>query len=385
MRKSYLLRKLFRDYLIKSGVDPDHICVYEFPRSSDRSICSPDVLFADLKKRLPGTGRCYLLLDNVEYLSDAAQVLNSLSREDRLDVYDTVNHASGFTTDVPTVFRGRGDAVHVFPLSFAEFMSGFDGGLHEAWAQYSRYGGMPAVVALESEEEKRSRLTSFLKDACAADMVGQYGVGKTRELEALIRVVASCMGKFIDPTQVAKQSTNGAAVTVNTVGCYLKQLEDAFLITSARRYDIKRKRRFGSPVKFFFDDVGLCGVARGFDTTPNQAVLENVVFTELRMRGYEVELGSVLKRKVRNGRSLAEQLEVSFVTNRLSRRIYVQVADESSGEFGVRAQKAALMAIRDSFKKIIVLGRPIVPAYDEEGIFYVGFLDFLLKPEMLLW
>lgn len=119
-------------------------------------------------------------------------------------MYVTVSHASGFTTDVPTVFRGRGDAVHVFPLSFAEFMSGFDGGLHEAWAQYSRYGGMPAVVALESEEEKRSRLTSFLKDACAADMVGQYGVGKTRELEALIRVVASCMGKFIDPTQVAK-------------------------------------------------------------------------------------------------------------------------------------------------------------------------------------
>lgn len=138
-------------------------------------------------------------------------------------------------------------------------------------------------------------------------------------------------------------------------------------------------------MKFFLDDVGLCGGARGFDTTPNQAVLENVVFTELRMRGYEVELGSVLKRKVRNGRSLAEQLEVSFVTNRLSRRIYVQVADESSGEFGVRAQKAALMAIRDSFKKISVLGRPIVPAYDEEGIFYVGFLDFLLKPEMLLW
>lgn len=193
-------------------------------------MCSPDVFFADLKKRLPGTGRCYLLLDNVEYLSDAAQVLNSLNHENRLDVYVTVSHASGFTTDVSTVFRGRCDMVHVFPLSFAEFVSGFDGGFHESWAQYSRYGGMPAVVALESEEEKRSRLTSFLKDACAADMVGQYGVGKTRELEALIRVVASCMGKFIDPTQVAKQSTNGAAVTVNTVGCYLKYLEDAFLI-----------------------------------------------------------------------------------------------------------------------------------------------------------
>ena len=247
--KSYLLLTLFRDHLIKSGVDPDHICVYEFPRSSDRSMCSPDVFFADLKKRLPETGRCYLLLDDVEYLSDAAQVLNALNREDRLDVYVTVSHASGFATDVSTVFRGRGDAVHVFPLSFAEFMSGFDGGLHEAWAQYSRYGGMPAVVALESEEEKRSRLTSFLKDACAADMVGQYGVGKTRELEALIRVVASCMGKFIDPTQVAKQSTNGASVTFNTVGCYLKYLEDAFLIRAARRYDIKRNRRFGSPVK----------------------------------------------------------------------------------------------------------------------------------------
>lgn len=205
--KSYLLRKLFRDHLIKSGVASDHICVHEFPRSLDRSMCSPDVFFADLKKRLPGTGRCYLLLDNVEYLSDTAQVLNSFNHEDRLDVYVTVSHASGFATDVSTVFRGRGDAVHVFPLSFAEFMSGFDGGLHEAWAQYSRYGGMPAVVALESEEEKRSRLTSFLKDACAADMVGQSGVGKTRELEALIRVVASCMGKFIDPTQVAKQST----------------------------------------------------------------------------------------------------------------------------------------------------------------------------------
>ena len=134
-----------------------------------------------------------------------------------------------------------------------------------------------------------------------------------------------------------------------------------------------------------FEDVGLCGTASGFDVNPNQMVLENVIFNELRMRGYEVELGSVLKRKVRNGRSLAEQLEVSFVTNRLSRRIYVQVADDSSGEVGVRAQKAALMAIRDGFKKMIVLGRPIVPTYDEESTFYIGFLDFLLKPEMLLW
>lgn len=190
--KSYLLRKLFWDHLIKSGVASDHICVHEFPRSLDRSMCSPDVFFADLKKRLPGTGRCYLLLDNVEYLSDTAQVLNSFNHEDRLDVYVTVSHASGFTTDVPTVFRGKGDAVHVFPLSFAEFMSGFDGGLHEAWAQYSRYGGMPAVVALESEEEKRSRLTSFLKDTCVADVAGYYDVGKTSELEALIRVIASC-------------------------------------------------------------------------------------------------------------------------------------------------------------------------------------------------
>ena len=264
-------------------------------------------------------------------------------------------------------------------------MSGFDGGLHEAWAQYSRYGGMPAVVALESEEEKRSRLTSFLKDTCVADVASYYDVGKTSELEAFIRVIASCAGQFLNSTRVAKQSTNGAGVTVNTVGCYLKYLEDTFLITSAHRYDIKRKRRFGSPVKFFFEDVGLCGVARGFAVTPNQAVLENVVFTELRMRGYEVELGSVLKRKVRNGRSLAEQLEVNFVANWLSRRIYVQVAEESSGEVGMRAQKAALMAIRDSFKKIIVLGRPVVPAYDEDGIFYIGFLDFLLKPEMLLW
>lgn len=190
--KSYLLLTLFRDHLIKSGVDPDHICVYEFPRSSDRSMCSPDIFFADLKKRLPETGRCYLLLDDVEYLSDAAQVLNALNREDRLDVYVTVSHASGFATDVSTVFRGRGDAVHVFPLSFAEFVSGFDGGLHEAWAQYSRYGGMPAVVALESEEEKRSRLTSFLKDTCVADVAGYYDVGKTSELEAFIRVIASC-------------------------------------------------------------------------------------------------------------------------------------------------------------------------------------------------
>ena len=190
--KSYLLLTLFRDHLIKSGVDPDHICVYEFPRSSDRSMCSPDVFFADLKKRLPETGRCYLLLDDVEYLSDAAQVLNALNREDRLDVYVTVSHASGFATDVSTVFRGRCDAVHVFPLSFAEFVSGFDGGLHEAWAQYSRYGGMPAVVALESEEEKRSRLTSFLKDTCVADVAGYYDVGKTSELEAFIRVIASC-------------------------------------------------------------------------------------------------------------------------------------------------------------------------------------------------
>lgn len=149
-------------------------------------------LFCRFEKEASETGRCCLLLDDVEYLSDVAQVLNSLSREDWLDVYDTVNHASGFTTDVPTVFRGRGDAVHVFPLSFAEFMSGFDGGFHEAWAQYSRYGGMPAVVALESEEEKRSRLTSFLKDTCVADVAGYYDVGKTSELEALIRVIASC-------------------------------------------------------------------------------------------------------------------------------------------------------------------------------------------------
>ena len=382
-----MLLTLFRDHLIKSGVDPDHICVYEFPRSSDRSMCSPDVFFADLKKRLPETGRCYLLLDDVEYLSDAAQVLNALNREDRLDVYVTVSHASGFATDVSTVFRGRGDAVHVFPLSFAEFHSANpQADRTAALAEYMAYGGLPQTVSMKSPSQKEDYLKDLFLHTYLVDIKERYRIRNDEDLEELVRVVASSIGGLTNTTKLQNtfNSEKKSKISNATIKNYLDMLQDAFLVEKSTRYDIKGRKYIGTQSKYFFEDLGVRNAVINFRQSEESHLMENMIYNELRMRGYSVDVGQVMvNTKDANGVSKRKYFEVDFVCNSGFKRYYIQSALELSTKDKIEQELRSLQNINDSFQKMVFVGG-IAPTYqNENGIIIMNVFDFLLGDSKL--
>lgn len=344
-------------------------------------------LFSDLEQKLAKTGRTYVLLDEVQMLADFSEVLNSLLRESNLDLYVTGSNAKFLSSDVLTEFRGRGDEVHVFPLAFSEFMQAYDGDVYSGWTQYCTFGGMPMTLGMDTEEQKAAYLKRLFDETYLKDIVERNAVGKPQELEELIDVMASCTGTLTNPTKIADtfRSRLKSGITVNTVRTYIGYLQDAFLLTAAHRYDVKGRKYIGTPHKYYFEDVGLRNARLQFRQVEETRLMENIIFNELRLRGYDVDVGCVNQRSVQDGRSLGRQLEVDFVANQGSRRIYIQSAYRLADEEELRQEKASLMAIRDAFKKIITVGHPIKAAYDEDGIYHMSIFVFLLKPDSLLW
>lgn len=385
--KSYLLLNLFKRHLLESGVAPENILIYEFDRWQSRHLRDPEAFFADLEQKINQTGRTYVLLDEVQMLADFSEVLNSLLREPNLDLYVTGSNSKFLSSDVLTEFRGRGDEVHVFPLSFSEFMRAYDGDVYSGWTQYCTFGGMPMTLGMATEEQKAAYLKRLFDETYLKDIVERNSVGKPQELEELIDVMASCTGTLTNPSKIADtfKSRLKSSITVNTVRTYIGYLQEAFLLTVAHRYDVKGRKYIGTPHKYYFEDVGLRNARLQFRQVEETHLMENIIFNELRLRGYGVDVGCVNQRSVQDGRSLGRQLEVDFVANQGSRRIYVQSAYRMADEEKLRQEKASLMAIRDAFKKIIIVGHPIKAAYDEDGIYHMSIFDFLLKSDSLLW
>lgn len=387
--KSYLLLKLFRSHLRTSGIPEDHILVMEFDRIENEPYLDPHAFIAWIHERMTDEGNYYILLDEVQLLPRFEAVLNSLLHEENVDVYVTGSNSRFLSTDVVTEFRGRGDEVHIYPLSFAEFMQIYDGDMYHGWAQYLLYGGLPLAATLKTNEQKASYLISLFRTTYLKDIIERHHLEKTQELDDLLNVLASSVGSLTNPSKLLAtfRSRLQSSVSLNTISRYLDFLQDAFIIQEVRRFDVRGRRYIGTPLKYYFEDIGLRNARLNFRQPDEPHLMENVLYNELRLRGYSVDVGNV-SRRVRDeatGTQKQKNLEVDFVANLGSRRYYVQSAYAMPDDEKRRQEKASLLAIRDSFKKIIVVGSVVSPTQDDNGILTVGLLDFLLDPKSLEW
>lgn len=386
--KSFLLLKLFREHLLASGVPEDHILIMEFDRIENEQYCDPHVFIAYLHERMTDSGNYYILLDEVQLLPKFEAVLNSLLYEDNVDVYVTGSNSRFLSTDVVTEFRGRGDEVHIYPLSFAEFMTAYDGDVYHGWLQYLLYGGLPLAATLKSNEQRESYLIHLFQTTYFKDIIERNHLEKTQELEDLMDVLASSVGSLTNPSKILAtfQSRMHSSISLNTIVHYIGFLKEAFILQEAKRYDVKGRKYIGTPLKYYFEDIGLRNARLRFRQTDEPHLMENILYNELRLRGYQVDVGSVAQRtRGNNGTRQLKRLEVDFVANLGSKRYYIQSAYAIPDEEKRRQEKASLLALRDSFKKIIVVNGFVPVWRDDDGILTAPLLDFLLDPKSLDW
>ena len=385
--KSYLLLKLFRSHLLASGVPEDHIIVMEFDRRENKPYCDPDRFLAYLHAHMQDAGSYYVLLDEVQNLQDFESVLNSLLYEENVDAYVTGSNSRFLSTDVITEFRGRGDEVHVYPLSFREFMTAYKGETYRGWQEYLLYGGLPFTVTRQTDEEKSEYLQHLFRETYLKDIIERNHLEKYQELEDLLNVLASSIGSLTNAPKIVAtfKSRLGSSISINTVKSYIGYLQEAFLIQEAKRYDVKGRKYIGTPVKYYFEDVGLRNALLNFRQVEETHLMENIVYNELRLRGYHVDVGNVSQRvyNPETGARTVKHLEVDFVANLGSKRYYIQSAYAIPDEEKRQQEKASLLALKDSFKKIIVVNGFVPTTHDDDGILTIGLLDFLLDTDSL--
>lgn len=385
--KSYLLLKLFRSHLLASGVQEDHIIVMEFDRRENKPYCDPDRFLAYLHAHMQDAGSYYVLLDEVQNLQDFESVLNSLLYEENVDAYVTGSNSRFLSTDVITEFRGRGDEVHVYPLSFREFMTAYKGETYRGWQEYLLYGGLPFTVTRQTDEEKSEYLQHLFRETYLKDIIERNHLEKHQELEDLLNVLASSIGSLTNAPKIVAtfKSRLGSSISINTVKSYIGYLQEAFLIQEAKRYDVKGRKYIGTPVKYYFEDVGLRNALLNFRQVEETHLMENIVYNELRLRGYHVDVGNVSQRvyNPETGARTVKHLEVDFVANLGSKRYYIQSAYAIPDEEKRQQEKASLLALKDSFKKIIVVNGFVPTTHDDDGILTIGLLDFLLDTDSL--
>ena len=387
--KSFLLLNLFRQHLRDSGIDDKHIIVMEFDRRENRQYRDPDVLLDYLKSKISDDSNYYILLDEVQMLDEFEEVLNSLLHESNLDIYVTGSNSKFLSTDILTESRGRGDEVHIFPLSFREFMEVYEGDDYHGWAEYMMYGGLPLTVTMKTDEQKSKYLSSLFKETYIKDIVERNTIEKPQEMEDLLNVLASSIGALTNPAKIEAtfKSKLHSSISDNTITKYIGYLKEAFLIDEATRYDVKGRKYIGTPLKYYFEDVGLRNARLDFRQIEETHLMENILYNELRMRGYNVDVGRVNQRYVdkTTGSKLTKHLEIDFVANLGSKRYYIQSAYQLPNEEKIKQEKASLLAVNDSFKKIIIVKDIIKPFHNDDGIMTMGLFDFLHHPDSLEW
>ncbi len=384
--KSYLLNPLFKRHLLSEGVPDDHIVEMAFDSFENETYCDPKVFYAFAKGRIKDGEMHYFLLDEVQLLQKFESVLNSLIRLPNVDIYVTGSNAKFLSKDVITEFSGRGDEVHLNPLSFSEFMAAYDGTLDRGWNEYLLYGGLPPVALLPDAEQKVSLLDRLLAETYISDIVKRNRIRNVSEMEDLLNLLASNIGAMTNPNKLQNtfKSVKKSKITAATISKYLTYLGDAYLIEHAKRYDIKGKAYIESPSKYYFTDLGLRNARIHFRQMEVTHIMENVIYNELRMRGFHVDVGSVpVMEKNKAGVPVRKQLEVDFVCNQGSKRYYVQSAYAMPDEAKQEQEMRSLRRIDDSFKKIIVSRDAPDPLYNEYGILTMNLFDFLLNPDSL--
>lgn len=384
--KSYLLFNLFKKTLIAQGVAQSHIISIELDRYENRAFRDPDVVLEYIHSCIKEEGMYYLLMDEVQMLSDFEEVLNSLMHNDSLDIYVTGSNSKFLSKDVMTQFRGRGDEIHVFPLTFKEFMQVYEGDVYHGWSEYVVYGGLPLVATMRTDEQKIHYLTNLFTETYLKDIIERYHIDKIQEMDDLLNVLASSVGSLTNPPKIKAtfKSTIHSNISMNTIRQYLAYLEDAFLIHKAYRYNVKGRKYIGTPLKYYFEDVGLRNARLGFRQVEETHLMENIIYNELRSRGYSVDVGVVEKReRDERGKEIKKQLEIDFIANLGSNRYYIQSAFSMPTEQKRIQEKASLVNVKDSFKKIILVKDVMKVSHDEDGIVTMSVYDFLLNENSL--
>lgn len=381
--KSYLLNKLFYEYLLEQGVDESHIIKFALDSIANEALRDPHVLYARITEQIIDDKCYYILLDEIQLVADFAGVLNGLLQLPNTDVYVTGSNSKFLASDIVTEFRGRGDEVRVYPLSFAEFCSVYEGNVFNAWRDYYTYGGLPLVLLQQSDEAKESYLKGQLANVYINDIVQRYNIQNNLQLNVLTEIVASDIGSLTNPLKLSNSFGSMAKINISdkTIAIYLGYLEDAFLVQKSRRYDVKGKKYLASPSKYYFADTGLRNAALNFRQQEETHLMENIVYLELLRRGFSVDVGIVETRSDGENRTA----EVDFVANRGSKRYYVQSAYAMNTPEKEQQEKRSLRNIKDFFKRIIVVGDYIKPKRDSDGIVTMGITDFLLNENSLDW
>ena len=384
--KSYLVFKIFNDYLMTQGVPEDHIIKIELDDRKNKKYRNPDAILDYIESLIVDDEDYYILLDEIQLLEDFEEVLNSLLHISNADIYVTGSNSKFLSKDILTEFRGRGDEIHVFPLTFKEFMQVYDGDEYHGWAEYVLYGGLPLTVSMNTDEQKISYLQNLFEETYIKDIKERHAIEKVSELNDLINVLASAVGSLNNPSRIEAtfKSQLRSDISLNTIKQYIEYIEDAFLVTEANRYDVKGRKYIGTPLKYYFEDVGLRNARLGFRQVEETHLMENVVFNELRARGYQVDVGVVpIRRITEDGKRTRVQLEIDFIATLGSKKYYIQSAFSLPDEEKVKQEKASLLNVNDSFKKIIIVKDITKVQRDENGITTINLYDFLLNENSL--
>jgi len=383
--KSYLVFHLFRQHLLESGVPESHIVEMAFDLRENRLYWDPDVFLKYVRSKMTEKGDYYILLDEVQLLGDFEEVLNSLLHIENADIYVTGSNSRFLSKDVITEFRGRGDEVRIHPLTFKEYCPAYEGDVYHAYADYIVYGGLPLILSMKTEEQKINYLETLFEETYIKDIVDRNKIGKRQELGDLINALASGIGSLssVGRIEATFHSKGEPVIAKNTLRQYIEYLKDAYLISEASRYDVKGRRYIGSPLKYYFEDVGLRNARLGFRDTEEPHLMENVIYNELIARGYKVDTGIVPVREISGDHSLRKQFEIDFVANMGSKRYYIQSAFRIPDKAKEDQEKASLSRVPDSFKKIVIVKDVTNVTRDERGIVTMGLYDFLLMENSL--
>lgn len=384
--KSYLVFQIFRNYLVGNGVDASHIIAIELDERKNRQYRDPDVILDYIDSLITDKEKYYILLDEVQMLNEFEEVLNSLLHIQNADIYVTGSNSKFLSKDIITEFRGRGDEIHVYPLSFKEFMDVYEGDEYRGWADYVTYGGLPLTVTMKTEEQKINYLGRLFEETYIKDIIERNHIEKIQELNDLINVLASAIGSLTNPSKIEAtfRSVIQSEISLNTIRQYIEYLKDAFIVNEANRYDVKGRKYIGTPLKYYFEDVGLRNARLGFRQVEETHLMENIIYNELRLRGFQVDVGVVPKRiRNKDGKLEKKQFEIDFIANLGSRRYYIQSAFSLPDEKKEKQEKESLINVNDSFKKIVVVKEVMKVKHDDNGITTMSIYDFLLKENSL--
>lgn len=381
-RLFHLLKKLFHQHLLDEGVREDHILVIDMESRKNREFKNPDYLLDWVEKMMIDYETYYIIIDEVQEVEDFVEVLSSLSVTEGADVYVTGSNSRFLSSDLVTEFRGRGDEIHVWPLSFKEFMTVYDGSKEDGWAEYRLYGGLPQLLTQVGDEKKADFLRRLYRTVYLRDIYERNNIELRPEFEELSKTVASSIGAPVNALNIAntfKSVSNVQSITDKTVSAYLEYMQDAFLIEKSERFDIKGRKYIGSLSKYYYQDVGLRNAILSFRQSEPTHIMENVIYNEMRMRGWLVDVGNVYHR-VRNteGKQQRVTLEVDFVCNKGSERIYIQSAWRMPDAEKMEQEKRSLRLVDDSFRKLLIVGEHTKQWSDENGIQIMSIYDFLL-------